>query len=86
MKRLLPPPFASLFRLLLLLPIAFGTPRLLALNVTLAWNANPEPDVAGYRLYYGTPAGNFGTMVNVGKPTIQSLDRSLVKIHRRASY
>ncbi len=25
------------------------------------------------------------TMVNVGRPTIQSLDRSLVKIHRRAS-
>jgi 4-hydroxymandelate oxidase len=26
------------------------------------------------------------TMVNVGKPTIESLDRSLVKIHGRASY
>lgn len=26
------------------------------------------------------------TMVNVGKPTMASLDRSLVKIHRRASY
>jgi 4-hydroxymandelate oxidase len=26
------------------------------------------------------------TMVNVGMPTISSLDRSLVKIHRRASY
>ena len=25
------------------------------------------------------------TMVNVGKPTIASLDRSLVKIHRRAT-
>jgi hypothetical protein len=53
--------------------------RALALSVTLAWNPNPEQDVAGYRVYYGTPAGNFGSILDVGKVTgasIQGLDSS----------
>ena len=29
-----------------------------ALNVTLAWDANTEPDLAGYRVYYGTESGD----------------------------
>ena len=26
-------------------------------SVTLAWNANSEPDVSGYKLYWGTASG-----------------------------
>lgn len=43
------------------------------LQVTLAWNANPESDIAGYRLYFGTESGTYSTMVDVGKVTISPL-------------
>ena len=29
-----------------------------ALNVTLAWDANSEPDLAGYMIYYGAESGD----------------------------
>jgi hypothetical protein len=37
--------------------------------VTLAWNANTEPDIAGYALYYGTTTGTWPTAVDVGNTT-----------------
>ncbi len=40
-----------------------------AREVTLAWNANPEPVLGGYRLYYGTSTGNYTSVVDVGKQT-----------------
>ena len=52
---------------LLLLLIVVEIAR--AASVTLAWDPNTEPDIAGYRLYYGTPAGNFTTVVNTGNTT-----------------
>src|SRR5258705_9291259 len=39
--------------------------NLRAANVTLAWDANPEPDVAGYELYYGTATGTYAQVVAV---------------------
>ena len=38
-------------------------------SVTLAWNANTEPDIAGYTIYYGTTSGNWPTSVDVGNVT-----------------
>lgn len=39
--------------------------------VTLAWDQNPEVDVAGYRLSYGTASGVYSTVVDVpGKTTL----------------
>jgi len=38
-------------------------------NVTLAWDANPDPSVAGYKLYYGTASGNYGTVIPAGTAT-----------------
>ena len=35
-------------------------------QVTLAWDANPEPDIAGYRMHFGTVAGTYPNMVDVG--------------------
>jgi hypothetical protein len=35
-------------------------------TVDLAWNANPEPDVAGYRLRYGTTSGIYTNTVDAG--------------------
>ena len=43
------------------------------LQVTLAWNANPESDIAGYRLYFGTESGIRSTMVDVGNVTTSPL-------------
>lgn len=33
------------------------------------WNANPEPDVAGYKLSYGTQSGVHTVVIDVGKVT-----------------
>jgi hypothetical protein len=40
-----------------------------AQSVTLAWDPNPEPDVAGYRLHYGTTSKTYSIHVDVGKKT-----------------
>jgi hypothetical protein len=40
-----------------------------AAQVTLAWDANSEADLAGYRIHYGTVAGNFSNHIDVKKVT-----------------
>ena len=35
-------------------------------KVTLAWDASPSPEVVGYRIYFGTNAGNYSFATNVG--------------------
>jgi hypothetical protein len=52
--------------LFLLLALA-GQAR--AEQVSLAWDANTEPDLGGYKLYYGTAAQAYSQMINVGKNT-----------------
>jgi hypothetical protein len=43
------------------------------LQVTLAWNANSESDLAGYKLYVGFSSGNYGTSIDVGDATQYTL-------------
>jgi len=38
-----------------------------AANVTLAWDSNAEPDLAGYIVYYGTASRIYPNTVDVGK-------------------
>ncbi|MBL8027849.1 MAG: hypothetical protein JNL74_15605 [Fibrobacteres bacterium] len=39
-------------------------------GITVSWNANPEPDVSGYKIYYGTTDGLiFTNTISVGKVT-----------------
>ncbi len=38
-----------------------------AANVTLAWDSNAEPDLAGYVVYYGTASRSYPNSVDVGK-------------------
>ncbi|MDQ2659413.1 MAG: fibronectin type III domain-containing protein, partial [Verrucomicrobiota bacterium] len=39
-------------------------------SVTLAWNPNPEPDIAGYHVLYGTTSGQLTQVVDEGAATI----------------
>jgi hypothetical protein len=43
-----------------------------ATTVTATWNPNPEPDVAGYQLMYGTASGSYTTVIDAGKVTSYS--------------
>jgi hypothetical protein len=55
---------AALTSALLLFPVgSYGA------TVTLAWDANTEPDQAGYNIYYGNYSGNYQYTVDVGKST-----------------
>lgn len=40
-----------------------------AAEVQLAWNPNTEPDLAGYRIHYGTASGVYTVHVDVGNVT-----------------
>jgi Fibronectin type III domain len=37
-----------------------------AATVTIAWDRNPEPDIAGYRISYGIVSGAYTNTVDVG--------------------
>ena len=42
-------------------------------QATLAWDANTEPTLGGYQLYYGQASGNYTANVDVGKQTSYTL-------------
>ena len=46
---------------------------LVAADVTLAWDRNPESDIAGYRLYYGTVSRSYTQVVDVGNVVQRTL-------------
>ena len=41
--------------------------------MTLAWDANPETDIASYKLSYGTASGIYPNVINVGLNTATSV-------------
>jgi hypothetical protein len=43
--------------------------------ITIAWDPNREPDLAGYRVYYGTASGNYEGCVDIGNPPKSSPGR-----------
>ena len=45
-------------------------------TVTLAWDANTEPDLAGYKIHYGTASRDYSHSIDVGNVTEYTLDRS----------
>ena len=38
-------------------------------DITLAWNANPEPTLTGYKVYYGTSSRSYGLPISAGNAT-----------------
>ena len=44
-----------------------------AASFTLAWDPNQEPDLAGYKLYYGTSSGSYQHSLDVGNVTQYTL-------------
>lgn len=42
-------------------------------SVTLAWDANPEQDIAGYRLHYGFAPGNYFQVLDVGNVVLTTV-------------
>ncbi len=54
--------------LTILVPIVFS-PEAYAAQVTLAWDRNSEPTVAGYKVYYGTASRAYSAVIDVGNWT-----------------
>lgn len=42
-------------------------------QIKLAWDPNTEPDLVGYRVYYGTASRTYGTSIDVGNVTSYTL-------------
>jgi hypothetical protein len=47
--------------------LVYSTSAVLA--QTLAWDPNPESDIAGYRVFYGTQSGSYPNEIDVGNQT-----------------
>ena len=49
-------------------------------SVNLAWDPNSEPDLAGYRVYFGTGSGNYTQTMEVETPsaTVPDLTEGVV--------
>ena len=52
---------------LLLIPLSVQNVH--GADVTLAWDPNPEANLKGYKVYYGSASGNYSFMVDVGNWT-----------------
>ncbi len=40
-----------------------------AITITISWQANDEPDISGYRIYYGDRSRNYHSVIEVGNKT-----------------
>lgn len=59
-----------LFQALLIFTIFFvSICEVCAADVAFTWDANPEPEVTGYRIYYGQASGNYTNVFDAGNRT-----------------
>jgi len=52
-----------------LLSFACSVQAVYSAQVTLAWNANTDPNIAGYKIYYGTSSRNYDVSLDLGNFT-----------------
>ena len=57
------------------LPIPLSVQNVHGADVTLAWDPNPEANLKGYKVYYGSASGNYSFMVDVGNWTSLTISR-----------
>lgn len=63
---------------LILFALLLGpTPLLFAEEALFTWDPSPDPDIIGYKLYYGTASGQYEESVDIGNTTSHLL--SVVK-------
>jgi len=56
-----------------ILILSFYNPNVFSAQITLTWDPNTEPDLAGYKVYYGAASGVYKSPINVGKVTAYTL-------------
>jgi hypothetical protein len=49
---------------------AFGVGNIVSQNCVVFWNANPEPDIQGYKLFIGTAPGAYGPPQSIVSPNL----------------
>jgi len=64
-------PFLFFLCLILMLPVIAQ-----AASVTMTWDRNQEPDIAGYRIYYGTQSGQYNWSETILDSATLPLQRS----------
>src|SRR4051812_556877 len=60
-----------------LLAFLFWSSIASAASLTASWNANTEPDLAGYKLSYGIQSGTYTTVIDVGSVTTWAMTNLL---------
>lgn len=63
----------KLIVLLLSIVLVLFSGMVYATDVNLAWDANSEPDLAGYNLHWGVTSGDYPDSVDVGNITTHTL-------------
>jgi len=64
-------PFPFTLCLILMLPVIAWSA-----SVTMTWDRNQEPDIAGYRIYYGTQSGIYNNTITINDSATQPLERN----------
>jgi hypothetical protein len=68
--RIIPSLFRHFFSPVILIFVLSSLPSVVhGAEVTLAWYANTESDLAGYNIYYGTASGDYSDSIDVGDVT-----------------
>ncbi len=60
--------------LLIILVLILAPAVAFSASVSLRWQANNEPDISGYNIYYGTSSRNYGLPIPVGNATSHTVD------------
>ncbi len=72
------------FSIIAILAFAFFAPLSYAAEATLTWDPNSEPDLAGYKIYYGFATNNYEYSIDVGNQTsytVTGLDESYEAVY-----